>query len=219
MFPTLIYDNFFDNPDRVVDYANSLEFIDTDTGAWPGKRTNDLSQINPQFKNEVVRKILGTFYPNHEYQYFAKLIFQKITPFHEDKYHIKNRGWIHRDQDRCIGGIIYLNKNPEPDTGTSIYKNKCLTDPYFVEHEQCKRNFYLGKYISDEYYEKHFLSTPENFQEVIRVENVYNRLMMFNGNQYHGVHTYGSSNTERLTLAFFISYVASNNIQPPLLRV
>ena len=35
MFPALIYDDFFENPDLVVDLANSLEYKPGD-GAWPG---------------------------------------------------------------------------------------------------------------------------------------------------------------------------------------
>ena len=45
-------------------------------------------------------------------------------PFCEDKYDNKNRGWIHQDIDTWFGGIVYLTKNPEPDTGTSVYKVK-----------------------------------------------------------------------------------------------
>ena len=52
---------------------------------------------------------------------------------HEDKYHVKNRGWIHKDISRVIGGIVYLSKDPEEDTGTSLYKNKQLTFPYGLE--------------------------------------------------------------------------------------
>ena len=166
------------------------------------------------------KKILNSFYPDNNYIYFATLRFQKITPFHKDKYHPKNRGWIHQDVNRVIGGIIYLNKNPEPDTGTSIYQHNDLTRSYVTDNHQCKTDHYLGRGVPDEHYNQYFDShlPSSKWTETIRVENVYNRMLLFSGAAYHGVPTYGSPGYERLTLPFFINYVASEDVQPPLYR-
>ena len=39
-----IFDNFFNNPNSVIELGNSLEFYNNE--AWPGKRTNNLLEIN-----------------------------------------------------------------------------------------------------------------------------------------------------------------------------
>jgi len=154
MFPAVIYDDFFENPDLVVDLANSLEFEMGD-GAWPGTRTKELGEIKGarSFADSVTDKVLRMFYPDKQYHYFAKRVFQKIKGFHEDQFHIKNRGWIHKDSGRAIGGIIYLDKEPEEETGTSLYRNKQLVFPHTHEEDSLKRRWYTGQDVSDEEHE------------------------------------------------------------------
>tara|TARA_B100000965_G_C19539492_1_gene734901 strand:- start:683 stop:1345 length:663 start_codon:yes stop_codon:yes gene_type:complete len=219
MFPAVIYDDFFENPDLVVDLANSLEFEMGD-GAWPGTRTKELGEIKGtrSFADSVTDKVLRMFYPDKQYHYFAKRVFQKIKGFHEDQFHVKNRGWIHKDSGRAIGGIIYLDKEPEEETGTSLYRNKQLVFPHTVEEDSLKRRWYTGQDVSDEEYHKLFYSNPTHFEETVKVKNVYNRLFMFNGNQYHGVQTYGSPDRDRLTLAFFVTFVNHYTHTFPTLR-
>tara|TARA_R100000030_G_scaffold32570_4_gene24137 strand:+ start:345 stop:992 length:648 start_codon:yes stop_codon:yes gene_type:complete len=215
MYPILIQDNFFDYPDRVVEYANSLPFF-PGNGNWPGKRTAPLNTINEVLHQEICTSILKIFYPEDNYMYVAELCFQKIEPFSEDQYDIKNRGWIHRDENYQFGGIIYLNKDPEPDTGTSVYESKTLTGNRSNIDEDCKVRFYQGQPVSDEEYERHFYSTPDKWKETVRVENVYNRLFMFNSKTFHGVNTFGTR--ERLTLSFFFKEVCSSKFTPPGIR-
>lgn len=219
MFPTVIYDDFFENPDLVVDLANSLNYEMGD-GSWPGIRTEQLGEIEELkfFADSVTDKILRMFYPDKQYSYVAKLMFQKIKGMHEDQFHIKNRGWIHKDHSRSIGGIIYLNKDPEEQTGTSLYKNKQLIFPHNKETDSCKKRWYTGKHVSDEEYSSLFYSNPTNFEETLNVKNVYNRLLMFGGNQYHGAQTYGSIDSIRLTLPFFITFVNHLTYPSPTLR-
>ena len=219
MFPAVIFDDFFENPDIVVDLANSLDYEIGD-GAWPGIRTEELGKIKglKSFADSVTDKILRMFYPDKQFGYYAKLGFQKVKGFHEDQFHVKNRGWIHKDSGRAIGGIIYLDKDPEEETGTSLYKNKQLIFPHSHEEDSCKRRWYTGKDVSDEEYHNLFYSNPTHFEETVKVKNVYNRLFMFNGNEYHGVQTYGSHDRTRLTLAFFITYVNHNTYPFPTIR-
>jgi hypothetical protein len=42
MIPITIIDDFLENPDLVVDFANSLEYQKDEQGRWPGKRSNHL---------------------------------------------------------------------------------------------------------------------------------------------------------------------------------
>lgn len=218
MYPTLICDDFFANPDSIVEYANTLTYT-SGNGKWPGKRTEPLDKINPELQEQIAIKLLKMFFPEERYMYVANMTFQKITPFHEDKYHPKNRGWIHRDHDVLCGGIIYLTKNPEKDTGTSIYSSKTLSESNYTDKsEECKQKFYTNNEVADDEYNAEFKSTEDEWEETICVQNVYNRLFMFNNQQYHGVKTFGSGTNERLTLAFFFKNICTSKSPPPLYR-
>ena len=70
----------------------------------------------------LVRRYILLFHDKSPEYWNMQTHFQKINLFHEDQYDPLNRGWVHQDIDTYFGGIVYLNKDPEPDTGTSIFK-------------------------------------------------------------------------------------------------
>ena len=41
-FPITIVDNFFDDPDAIVEVANNLKYFNPQGGHWPGTRTKNL---------------------------------------------------------------------------------------------------------------------------------------------------------------------------------
>ena len=43
-YPITIIDNFFDDPDAIVELANSLDYYAPETGNWPGVRTKRLHE-------------------------------------------------------------------------------------------------------------------------------------------------------------------------------
>ena len=59
IWPNLCVDNFFQEPDKVVEFANSLTFTKPKIANYPGKRSEALYLINNEFfefcglKNEV----------------------------------------------------------------------------------------------------------------------------------------------------------------------
>ena len=62
LYPTVIQDNFFTNPDEMVGFLNSQNYFDPDVN-YPGKRTNCLSTIDYDLYNSIVLKVLVTFNP------------------------------------------------------------------------------------------------------------------------------------------------------------
>ena len=40
-FPVTIVDNFFEEPDLIVEEANKLKYFNPQTGNWPGTRTKN----------------------------------------------------------------------------------------------------------------------------------------------------------------------------------
>lgn len=199
MFPVTVIDNFFPDPDKVVEMASNLKFYKTNEGQWPGERTQELSHLNQDFFLSTALKILGTFYESSVESIDMSMTFQKIKPFEESR----NQGWIHRDNGMQLGGLIYLNQSPEPDTGTNIYEETRGYSLVDREVNETKIKHYLGHKVSDEEYESSYNKMRSQFTETIKVENRYNRLLLFDGMTYHGVNTFGKD-TERLTLVFFL---------------
>ena len=107
-----------------------------------------------------------------------------------------------------------MNKDTEPDTGTSVYKAKNGYSLQYKDELRIKERHYLGEGISDEDYEKGFDAAHDQYVETVKVENVYNRFVLFNSKTHHGVQTFGSKS--RLTMNFF--GMAMSGKVPPLLK-
>ncbi|BCU98485.1 MAG: hypothetical protein CM15mV22_1170 [Eurybiavirus sp.] len=55
--------------------------------------------------------------------------FQKIEPFQSDQWDKRNQGWYIKTIDTWFGGIVYLTKNPCPNSGTSLYSKQWIFPP------------------------------------------------------------------------------------------
>jgi len=219
-FPVTVIDNFFEFPDGVREFALKQEFQKSDDGRWPGSRTKCISQISPELFNSFCKKIFGIFY-NFNYtklDWNVECTFQKVSPFINESNSLFNAGWIHSDVESIFSGIVYLNKNFPPETGTSIYKP--ILDENELEfsiEEKCA--YYLGEKITDEEYLAAIQKNNNQFEESIRVSNVFNRLMVFEGGEYHGVPSfYSGTDEDRLTLVFFVHNLSTSTDLYPLLR-
>ena len=211
-YPVTIVDDFFKDPDAIVEMAEGMKYYNPNTGNWPGTRTKQLHVENSRFFNYFGKKIYSLFYDTSPEYWKLQCHFQKIVPFCDDKYGKKNRGWIHQDHDCWFGGIVYLSKDPEPDTGTSIYLAKDGYD--FQFRPELKEKLYRSESVDDEQYDIEFDKMDDQYVETVRVNNVYNRLLLFGGDAYHGVQTFGLS--PRLTLNFF--GLDQSGKMPPLVR-
>ena len=222
MIPTTVQDNFFDRPDELVRLADSLEFTPAEEQQYPGARSAPFSLIDRDLDRFVGQRILKSWFHASEFSWstdlnwISDIRFQIVEPAHEDQYHIKNRGWAHFDASTRFGGIVYLNPDPEPDTGTDILQTKkgyFWSKPDSIEIE--KRFYNDPSSVSDEEYEKAWRDINDQWEETIRVENRYNRLMVFNSQQAHRVHTFGHKQ-KRLTISFFFHQLRGPN--PPFSR-
>ena len=213
-YPITIVDDFFEDPDAIVKMANELKYYPPDTGNWPGMRTKQLHVVEDRFFQYFGEKIMLLFHDNTPDYWKLQSHFQKILPFHEDQYDKLNRGWIHQDLDTYFGGIVYLTKDPEPDTGTSIYKTTTGFAMQYASELKLKERKYRGEEVDREEYCKAYDAAHAQYKESVKIENVYNRFVMFNNKTHHGVQTFGTK--ERLTLNFFGMEVTGK--KPPLVR-
>lgn len=210
IYPVTIIDNFFSNPDAIVEMASGLEYLKTEDGRWPGKRTRPLHVINNSFHQFLSRKLISIFYDRLPNYFEMDETFQLIDPLAEDKWSKENRGWIHTDAPSILGGIVYLTKDPDPDTGTSIYREK---NGYSYMECDMKNSLYTEETVIPGLYSNAFDNMFDQFEETVSVSNVYNRLLLFDGKTFHGVRTFGMK--PRLTLAFFVH---GCDLVPPLNR-
>ena len=68
--------------------------------------------------------------------------------------------------------------------------------------------------VDDNTFNQAYNTYHDQFEETIKIKNVYNRLVLFNNNTLHAVQTYGTK--ERLTIPFFNNYIQTK--LPPLYR-
>jgi len=217
-FPVSVVDNFFSNPDKVVKFAESLTYTQSN-GFYPGKRTELIHKVNYDFFSSTIFKVLSLFFDlNASIVSFddTAMQFQKIQPFNKkEKNHILNKGLIHQDESNTLAGVIYLTKKPDLDSGTSLYQ-EIKKDLKAEEYGERKKLLYKidqkklsQKNMKD--YEKLIMECNKSFEEVINVKNVYNRLILYPGNYFHTGNYFTSK--ERLTLVFFMKIL---NTQSPL---
>ena len=142
VFPTSIFDNFYDDPDSVREYALSLEYKNW-RGIYPGLRSKPLPEINKGFWQRSYHKVLsmfGDYYHTDDRNYTVESCFQKISRFSSDPEDPINVGYIHNDDPADLAAVVYLDKDPFINNGTSLYtldnpsSNNELRKPSLVEN-------------------------------------------------------------------------------------
>lgn len=189
--PISIIDNFLYDPDSFVDYSKKLSFIGpTESHNFPGIRCNIHNE-------DIINAVLSVFFPvNENTRWRASMGFQ-IT--NSDLH----KGWIHQDNDTLMAFILYLNKNPDPESGTSIFKRIKIDKSIDTEDtKNIKRLGHKGKIPQDKKYFDTLDQWNSQFEETLEVKNQYNRLLVFDHTTYHGVKKYVD---DRLTFCGFIN--------------
>jgi len=189
------------------------QFYPTEIGAWPGKRTNSLHELDKNLFNFISKKILKIIRLTNCNYWEFDMMFQLIEPYGKSKCNLKNCGWVHDDYPTVFTGIIYLNKNPEKDTGTIIHSEKFGYSSPNTKNLESKRKNFLGEEVCDSQFEKDYCELNSQYEESIVVNNEYNRILMFSGNKHHSAQTYGFDQ-KRLTLTIFCNSIALNS--PPI---
>tara|TARA_E500000318_G_C3565990_1_gene215651 strand:+ start:1353 stop:2021 length:669 start_codon:yes stop_codon:yes gene_type:complete len=203
LWPTLVVDDFFKNVDAVIDYSKTLKFFKTD-GKYPGERTKPLHVDEENFFKKVTSKIIACYYPNElqspNLRWTAVSYFQKI----KTKDHA-NLGFVHQDRDEAFTSIVYLTE--EENTGTSLYrliKESNKTENYVPT----KIKGYLNtKHQKSKKFKNVLKENLNSYQKTLEFTPLKNRMIMFDGSQYHAASSFGKKQKERLTLITFFKNV------------
>ena len=226
LFPTVVVDEFFTDPDDVVKFGHSLELRDYADG-YPGRRTHNLNKTHPSFAKALMKKIFSVYFSDPSKISCEKpsIYFQLIPRFSENKEDFRNTGWVHKDGTTVrnkLAGVIYLTPNSQLETGTSIVKVKKGCESYlagynkldttqlpmsawFVEHKAQKG---LPLKHEREKVAKDKEKWNSYFEPVTVVGNIYNRIILFDGNEFHCGNKYHHGDEgKRLTIIFFFNNV------------
>ena len=208
-FPALCIDNFYSDPDWVREFALSQEYMPSPDGAWPGKRTEELSILDKDFFTEFCYKLFSLYFDLDHVQvnWVVSTRFQLIDPQDYHKTSLKNRGWIHYDYEP-FGGLIYLNPSIDADCGTSLFQIK--ENPTL--NDSAKDDFYLNGI--DNNFDESLKAHNGSFTETVRFQNVYNRLISFDGHTAHGANSLYTNTEPRLTQVFFVKNLECTGLGP-----
>jgi len=195
MWPTLIVDNFFDDPHKIVNFSKQFKYKRAEDHQFPGTRTEGLGKLDKDFFSWSTIKIMNLLFPMNIEQIKWKAFqhFQKI-PYKT----YGQKGWIHRDYGVELTVIIYLSNHP--DSGTSLYKAKHVAPQDMYDDKKVK--FYKdlqNRSLSEKWRKK----SNAYFEKVVDLHSNFNRLVLFDGHQWHGAESFGTEKKDRLTLITF----------------
>ncbi|HEY8117727.1 MAG TPA: DUF6445 family protein [Methylophilaceae bacterium] len=216
-YPVTIVENFYENPDAIRKFALAQEYKfcperpDIEH-VYPGSRTKDLFDLDSKLHEKICKKLVSVFH-NSEHDYMRWAIstsFQSVT----EEY---GQGVIHTDTDTVFAAVLYLTPNAPLDSGTSLFKKNSTfnQEKYTQALEQNDNKFKIGeKVMSIDYHSM--------FDEVVRVNNVYNTLILYEGDTHHAANKFfgNSFETSRLAQVFFINRIDAQKANSfPLNRV
>lgn len=210
-FGVICIDNFYDDPDAVVDYAMSCDYSVVGPN-YPGARTEPLFLINPDFyQNIFCKKLMSVLFDlnNTSVNFSIDTRFHKINKISDD-FDI-NLGGIHTDggpdgSEMPFAGVIYLNKNYDLDCGTSIFKKKTEIP---LEFDTMQKEWSQYANNNKKQYRDYFIET-------IRFQNIYNRMILYDSCHIHAINKLAVDDS-RLTQVFFCDSIVANSF-PPRLR-
>lgn len=204
LYPVAVIENFYENPDAIRQFALEQEFtycneVPSIDYVYPGCRTKDLSYLDTILFEKICRKLVSVFH-NAEHDQMRWLIttsFQSVSEEYAE-------GVIHTDHNTVFAGVLYLTPNAPLSGGTSLFrKNKTFDETKYqqalVENDT---RFKAGEITMDTGYHS-------MFDEIVRVNNVYNTLIIYEGRHYHAANQFFGKTLEdsRLAQVFFINKI------------
>lgn len=182
-------DDFYADPQAVRELALQTRKI-ADLRYWKGKRSAPLSAEDIAPLKQRFEEILGTEFKKEFRSHFHLQTAEDPLVFHAD--HTK---WA---------AAIYLTPNAPPEAGTCLIKSKRTgMRRYPTEDEAAKLGKTVGDIISDSF--NNMVLDRTAWEDVDRMGNVYNRLVIWQGILPHAVAgTFGyNDETGRLVQLFF----------------
>jgi hypothetical protein len=204
LYPVTIVENFYENPDAVRAYAlkQKYEYLTDRKNAeyvFPGSRTLDIFDLDKKLQENILKKFISIFH-NTEYDLMRWAVstnFQSVT----EEY---GQGVIHTDENTILAAVLYLTPDAPLESGTSLFKpnNTFNQDKYQLALDEGAARFRSGEIVMDTSYHS-------MFDEIVRVNNIYNTLIIYEGRHYHAANKFFGKSLEdsRLSQVFFINRI------------
>lgn len=190
----IIIDNFYNNAMETRDYILTQEF--KVRGNYPGQRTHSfanshLKDIIQDYITPFGGKIIEFPMPdetNVDDNNIYNGAFQYTTS--------RDRSWIHVDDFNNWAGVLYMTPDAPVSAGTGFYRYKDGTT-YEADLKIMDNKEEIDAFCQD----------MTKWEQVDKVGNLFNRLVLFNSKRYHMSLDYFGNSKEngRLFQVFFFS--------------
>jgi hypothetical protein len=217
LYPVAIIENFYEDPDAIREFALKQKYTfcherDNVEYVYPGSRTKDIFDLDPALQAKICNKLVSVFH-NREYDIMRWGIstnFQSVTKEYKE-------GVIHTDTNTIFAGVLFLTPNALLDSGTSLYRKSPSFDEKKYESALAlnEKEFREGKIVMK-------TNHHDMFEEIVRINNVYNTLVVYEGRHFHSANKFFGSKLEssRLTQVFFVNNIdAQKHSVFPMKRV
>ena len=202
-FPITIIDNFYENFNEIKLKLNKFNFYQKENATMPGLETKFLQEIDIDFNKYSINKLLSVFYSDsilNNITYECRSKFCKIVPYGE-KYN--KDGWIHFDDNNVLSALLYVEG--EYNEGTSFYKKKNNDLTYDLKE---KHDLYNGVTPEELDYNKKLKKHNNQFEEILNVPLIPNRLVIFDSSLFHKSNGLGRYNKPRIIQTFFFGKIS-----------
>lgn len=204
LYPVTVLENFYDDPDDIRRFALSQKYqfrhqLTNVNYVFPGCRTKDISVINKPLYEKVSNKIISLFHNSEN-----DLMRWEITSSFQSVSADYGSGVIHVDHDSIFAAVLYLSPDAPLESGTSLFKpNKSFDEEkYEWSLRENDKRFNAGQLVMDTSY--HAM-----FDEIVRINNVYNTLVLYEGRHFHAANQFFGETLKdaRLTQVFFVKKI------------
>ena len=204
LYPVTIIENFYENPDAIRKFALAQDYtfcheIADISYTFPGCRTADISTLDKALFDKICTKLVSVFH-NAEHDHMRWVMttsFQSVAAEY-------GQGVIHTDHNTIFAAVLYLTPDAPLNSGTSLFKKNNMFDEtqYTKALEDNDARFKTGKIKMDTAY--HTM-----FDEIVRVNNVYNTLIIYEGRHFHAANQFFGKTLKdsRLAQVFFINKI------------
>ncbi len=204
LYPVTVVENFYENPDAVRQFALSQKYryrhqLKDVPYVFPGCRTKDLSIINKPLFEKVTEKIISLFH-NFEHEHMRWGVSTNFQIVSEEY----GQGVIHVDYDAVFAAVLFLTPNAPLDSGTSLFRPNSTFNEELYEKTQ-KEN--VNRFASGDV--QMDIAYHSMFDEIVRINNVYNTLVLYEGRHYHSANKFFGKTLKdsRMAQVFFVSKI------------
>lgn len=217
LYPVTVITDFYENPDEIRKYALAQKYtyrheMKDDVGyVFPGSRTKELRDLSMSLYEKVCKKLISIFHiPEHDMmRWDISTSFQIVEGDYDS-------GLIHQDSNNVFAAVLYLTPDAPLDGGTSLFrKNSTYDDELYWKIINENDDRFKRKEPID-------FSYHTMFDEVVRINNVYNTLIIFEGDIHHCANNFfgNTKQNSRLAQVFFVNKIDANKQSSfPILRM